>query len=524
MKKRVIALFAVLSALALFVTACGGGGAAPTTAAPAAEATTAAPTTAATTTKAPETTTEAPAAEVPTLIWFMGDPGTPPPDEELVEAKLNEISVAKVGVKMKTIFYNDDNIKLNMNAGEPWDIAFTCEWYNNYAVQGHAGFFADITDKLKSVTPLLYDTMPEIVWEGAKIDGKIMAIPVKKDYAAEIFYRFNKELFIDSLGMDIPDKMSFFDIEKYLEVCKKAIADGNDKAKAEYPLMLTKSGFGALDSNFDMINRDAMMGIPYSAVGTPDEDKVVFEIECQDFLDRLYAVRKWYQEGYINMDAPALDSAPQAYDISPGQGFYGADAIWTGAVGYPIFISKYSGPYLSTASIRGSLNAINAKSDNIDLALKYQELVNTDQEYRDILRYGIEGTHWNRTPEGLVQRTDAGRNGYQPWPFSQGSYSLSSVEAAEGVTVDPNMWNVIFDSYKDAIATKTIGFSFDPVNVEAEIAAVKSAKEKYWAGLTTGSMDPVDTLPKFVAECEAAGIRKVLEDCQTQFDAFLASR
>ncbi len=41
------------------------------------------------------------------------------------------------------------------------------------------------------------------------------------------------------------------------------------------------------------------------------------------------------------------------------------------------------------------MNAINANSEHIDLALKYQELVNTNQEYRDILRYGIEGVHFN---------------------------------------------------------------------------------------------------------------------------------
>jgi putative aldouronate transport system substrate-binding protein len=170
------------------------------------------------------------------------------------------------------------------------------------------------------------------------------------------------------------------------------------------------------------------------------------------------------------------------------------------------------------------MNAINANSDNIDLALKYQELVNTDKQYRDILRYGVEGTHFNYTADGLAQRTEKGVNNYNPWAFSQGSYSLSSVEAAEGVKVDPKMWEVIFKGYEDLVATNTIGFSFDITKVEDKIAACKVVKEKYWTGLVTGSIDPAVELPKMIQELEAAGIRDVQAEAQTQFDAFLAAK
>ena len=168
------------------------------------------------------------------------------------------------------------------------------------------------------------------------------------------------------------------------------------------------------------------------------------------------------------------------------------------------------------------MNAINANSANIDLALKYQELVNINQEYRDTLRYGVPGTHWNKTAEGLAQRTKEGAEKYSPWAFSQGSYSLSTVEAAEGVTVDPQMWTKIFESYKDAIGTKSIGFSFDTTSLQTELAAIKVVKDKYWAGLVTGSLDPAETLPKMIKELEDAGLRTVQQEAQKQFDAFLA--
>lgn len=461
------------------------------------------------------------------LIWLMGNPGQVPLDQAAVETVLDEISVPAVGARVTTLYYDADRTKLALSSGEAWDMAFAAEWWIDFPTQARQGLFADLTERLDTVAPALYETMPEIVWEGARIDGKIVAIPVKKDYAAELFYRFDKELYVDTLGMDppqLPDDMEFEDLEEYLEAGKEAYEDGLTGPEGEYPLMLTSGGFAGLDGNFDWVNRDALLAIPYSAVGTGDASKIVVAIEHPDLYDRLVKLHEWFGEGYINRDAATVQDIPTYSPVKIGQGFYGADAIWTGADGYIQVISRWQGPYLSTSSIRGSMNAISADSEYIDTALRYQELVNTNQEYRDILRYGIEGTHWNRTDQGLVQVTDVGRQRYRPWPFSQGSYSLSSVEAAEGVDVDPDMWQVIFDGYEDLVATNTIGFSFDIAPVESQVAAISVIKQKYWAGLMTGTLDPADMVPDFMAELEAAGIREVQAEAQRQFDTFLASK
>jgi putative aldouronate transport system substrate-binding protein len=460
------------------------------------------------------------------LIWIMGNPGQVPLDQAMVEEVLDEISIREVGAKVTTLYYDNDRTQLALASGEDWDIVFTCEWFNNFAVQARAGYYADLTDLLKTEAPGLYRTMPEIVWEGAKVDGKILAIPVKKDYAAELFYRFDKELYVEKLGMNppqLPDDMTFADIEPYLEKGKEAHESGLVGPEGQYPLNLVGS-FPGVDALFDHINRDALLAIPYSAVGTPDSNKIEIIVEHPDMYDRLVKLHEWYEAGYINKDA-ATRTDPVSYSpIKIGQGFYGADAIWTGADGYVQTISRFSGPFLSTASIRGSMNSISADSENIEIALKYQELVNTNQEYRDILRYGVEGTHWNWSGEGLIKQTDTGRQRYRPWPFSQGSYSLSSVEAAEGVDVDPDMWKVIFDGYQDLKATNTIGFSFDIAPVESQVAAIKVIKDKYWKVLTTGTVDPSTEVPKMIEELEAAGIRRVQQEAQRQFDAFLAGK
>jgi putative aldouronate transport system substrate-binding protein len=454
------------------------------------------------------------------LIWIMGNPGKVPPDQAMVEEKLNEISVAELNVKVTTLYYDNERTTLAMAAGDDWDMVFTCEWFNNFPTQARSGHFADLSEMLPTVAPQLYATMPDIVWEGAKVDGEILAIPVKKDYAAELFWVMDRELFEDVLGMTIPGQMSFFDIEEYLAAAKEAYDEGVVGAdKSQYPMYISRGGVGGLTSEFDMIHRGAMLGIPYSA-SAADADQIVVILEHPDLYNRLVAVHEWYKAGYINPDAATLDSAPYS-PVWAGQGFYGADAIWTQSTGVVVKISQFSGPNLSTASIRGAMNAINVESPHVELALKYQELVNTNQQYRDILRYGVEGVHFNYQADGTVMRTDQGRANYLPWPFSQGSYSLSSVEAAEGVEVDPQMWDVIFDGYKDLQATNAIGFAFDITPVEDRIAAMQVIVDKYWTGLVTGISDPAVEVPKMIAEMESAGLRDIQAEVQMQFDAFL---
>ena len=107
------------------------------------------------------------------LIWLMGDPGQVPADQAMVEEKLDEISVEALNVKVTTLYVNNDTVQLKISSGEPWDMTFTCEWFNNYGDQARKGYFADITEKLQTITPDLYATMNETVWEGAKVDGKI---------------------------------------------------------------------------------------------------------------------------------------------------------------------------------------------------------------------------------------------------------------------------------------------------------------------------------------------------------------
>ena len=67
-----------------------------------------------------------------------------------------------------------------------------------------------------------------------------------------------------------------------------------------------------------------------------------------------------------------------------------------------------------------------------------------------------------------------------------------------------------------------MGYSFVEESVSTEMAAVNTVIEQYTPSLNCGALDPEKALPEFLDALEAAGMDKILEEQQKQFDAWLA--
>ena len=69
-----------------------------------------------------------------------------------------------------------------------------------------------------------------------------------------------------------------------------------------------------------------------------------------------------------------------------------------------------------------------------------------------------------------------------------------------------------------------LGFNFDPTPVMNKIAALKNVKEEFYPPLMTGTVDPVENLPKANQKFKDAGLDKVMAEMQRQFDAWRAKK
>ena len=153
--------------------------------------------------------------------------------------------------------------------------------------------------------------------------------------------------------------------------------------------------------------------------------------------------------------------------------------------------------------------------------LRYMELLYTDQEFRDLLAYGIEGKHFNYY-EGTVIRTPQGSDDYLMDNFVTGpAISASVVSASENILADKDQWKNVYAGYENARVSDTRGFSFDAEPVEAYTAALYAVWQNYYSELVTGTIDPDQAMAEIQDQMQRIGLDQVLAEAQRQLDDYL---
>ncbi len=454
-------------------------------------------------------------AEEPTKItWWLFSTGDAPIDTQLVMDAANAYSAEKIGVTVELVFKTDEQFGLGMQTGEYYDMTFTCDWCNSFADNAYNEMFYDITDLVKTATPALYEAIDEKYWNVAgSVNDRIYAIPTLKDMASQQFFRIDQERY-EAIGVELKDDMTFAELEELLAAYKENYTD-------VYPLMLGKSGLTGMTNCAQWIAGSYLCS-PYSLAGTDRENKIIPFWECEELMERFTLLHKWYELGYINPDAATTETIGK--EIRAG---VRSANVWRGYnfsdwAGFPVHLAAYSGPYMSVATMRGAMNAINAAAseEQAIACLKYMELLNTDRTFRDILRFGVEGVHFNYTDEGTVIRTEQGSANWSMDGFVTGSVVNASVTDGS----DPDQWEKVYADYDNAILSTLGSFTFDKTNVEAEHAACCAVMEKYVAELYTGTLDIEEKLPTIIDELTAAGYETVMAEAQAQLDAYLAAQ
>ncbi len=460
------------------------------------------------------------AAEEPVnLVWWMGCTSQAPIDWPEVEEKLNEISAKEIGVTCTFRYMTSDQVSLAMSAGEPFDIAFTCDWYNDFATNVMSGMFLDLTDIIKYNASELLASMPENVWAGSYINDRLYSIPHMKDYGMEIFWILDSDYFLTEKGLEKDQYITFEGIEPYLEMYKTDFPD-------DYPLKLAKGGITSwMNCLADWISMEYLIGLDWNAQGTDDALTVKTALEIPAFVERLKVIHSWYEKGYINPDAAVIESMGRKDSgvVQSGQGWFGAETVWSNARQKASYISRYDGPYMSTSSLRGAMTAVSATTQYPEKALQLINLMNTNEEYRTLARYGIEGKHYETVSDGIVRKTDLGNTNFSVWAYTQGSYIVGPIEASafESVPADPGMWQKVWDGYADAKLSAAMGFTLNLEKIQDQCLAISAVWQDYKNELITGTSNPEEVLPKIIAEMEGAGLRDVLAEVQTQLNAYM---
>jgi putative aldouronate transport system substrate-binding protein len=382
------------------------------------------------------------------------------------------------------------------------------------------GMFRNIREDLADY-PALRDSVLNSAWEAAAVGDGIYAIPHMKDIAAEVFWILDEDYFLNQKGFPKETRISFREIEPYLEAFKEDYPD-------DYPIKMAYGGLVSWQNALvDWLNMTYLIGLDWDAQGTDQEYVVKSALEIPAWRERLRILHEWYQKGYINRDAAVCESMPrsQAGVVQSGQGWFGAESIWANAVRRSVYIAVSDGPRMGTSSVRGAMTAVSSFSPHWREALALIQLMNTDPWYRETARYGIEGKHYVRNADGTVTRTPEGVSSMGVQAYTQGHYTLGALEASSfpQIAVDPLQWQKAMKHYETAQASSVMGFAPDISPVESECLAIRQIIGEYSRELYTGTSDPDTVIPVMLERMKAAGLDRVLAEFQRQLDAFRAA-
>lgn len=443
-----------------------------------------------------------------------------PADVKTVEAEINKITKEKINTTIHLMpqTFNDYTQKMNtiLAAGGDADIMWTSNWNFDYVTNQARGAFLPLDELIEKFAPEVKNTLPQYIMDATRIDGKVYGVPNYQIATNQVGFLIQNR-FAEKYNFDISSIKHIKDIEPLLESIKKG------ESKEVVPLVMSRNGnYGHLLLNY---NLEKIQG-NILAINYNDPTKILNMYETPEFEQYLDMVRDWNQKGYINQDAATIkhpndliktgNVAVEIHDVQkPGAEIAKKNANG----GHDITQVALTEPHALTNSIITTMLAINKNSKNPEQAMKFINLLNTDQQLYNLISYGVEGKHYSKISDNVVRiNQDAGYNPNANWVF--GNTFNAFLKEGE----DPQVNEQTIKINETAKSSPIIGFKFIAEPVTAEIANIQTVLDQYLPGLTTGTVDPKSNLDEFRDKLKKAGIDKVVAEGQKQLDEFLKEK
>lgn len=439
---------------------------------------------------------------------------TIPADVDLVNDALNRITREKIGAEIKLVpllgmsrSYTDPRraaeVRMLKEEGVSFDIIIL-------------GYIQDETILLDSLLDIygqeIQEALGENIMQMVRSRGPLDRLPTVSDHVASAGIALRTDI-LKKYKLNPLDIKSLEDLDNVFKI----VSSGE-------PQMFMVCSHKTNGSFLYRVKHT--VALPNSEIDqSPDDWRVLVNYyETQSYLDKVRLFRKWYLLGYLpdylpfrNINAAQLVRSCDLFSYfsayKPGIAFEESQNSGTEMTVIPLM-----DPVITSQSLNLHNWGISTNCHNPGKAMKFLNLLYTDQEVVDLLMYGIEGEHYVRHPDGSIDYPpgkNAENNGYvnnMTWIFP--NQLVSSIWKGN----DANLWKETAAFNSAAQPASALGFNFDNSCVSEENAEIIRIVTRYAYGLETGQLDPDVYLPRMIEEMNAAGFNLVLAAAQEQFD------
>ena len=464
--------------------------------------------------------------ELVTLDVVCMSSGKNEPDITDVENAMNEILEEKLNcnVDLTFIAYANyaDQISLLLSSGEDADLLPV--YLIPLSTCANAGQIMPLDDLIDQYGQGIKDQLGDYV-DCGRIDGVLYGVTTARDLANSQGFAYKVDV-AEEVGFDADSIETLDDLETELLKVKEANPD-------MWPVAVS-AGENIRNWGWDPLGDDT---VNLGVLVDPTDPTVGNLYESDLYKDLANEMYSWMQQGLIQADAVnTTESASTLMTAGTAFGYFtnlkpGYAEENSSSLGYEIDVVEILPALACTNNVSRATWTISSGCDNPEAAMKVLNELYTNPELSNLYMYGIEGVHYKVLEEGGAS------NGQDIITWADGLDASTSNYAKSGTWIMPNQFigNVwegssadVWDQQREfndtAQKSVAFGFTYDSLAVTNEVTACTNVVSKYHKALLCGALDPATTLDQFNEELYAAGLQNIIDEKQSQLDAWLETQ
>ena len=449
--------------------------------------------------------------------------------------KVNEITESQINVHVDVQWVEAGSygtqVTMMIQGGDDLDLMqFTPIPGGSYTSFLSAGQLMDISEYLDEYGQDIKEIQGDLL-DGCKFNGGIYGIGNYRDIAAFQNILIRKDALEETGHLeDAENATTWSEVEV---IMKDVVAAGyggfiNNDAMGT---VLYPNAFMNGPDEFSKNRSVDILGDGYQLVVTDADTDTV---ECKYFTDEFKTMAeraaKWYEEGLIYKDSATsqdygdtlLKSDVGAAKVAQQES--GSLENMTSTAGHEFVAIKVSDMMISTSSITKFGYSVPVTAKEPEAAIKFVNLLYTNQELANTLTYGVEDRDWVLDDDGYAtypEGVTAENVPYHQSDFLYGNQFL--VTPWTGSTTTREEQKKLTDETEHS---KYFGFQIDNTGLENTLTACYNVEQQYLATLNSGvaGADWENTLTEFQDALSKAGIDDLIAAYQSQLDEWLAQQ
>lgn len=471
-----------------------------------------------------------------------------------IEEKVNEITKRELNAAIEITGYNYNEYVGKVNneiaSGVSFDLFFTNASSYQYNFNLDSMYpIGKIIDKYAPDVRDEFNAIGNLMDQLVMPDGKTYALPNMqilprsasmrvRDRDQYHTFLYNYPDFSGKTLTEIEDIIAAKDVEgKYdiIEAYMKYCRDNNLGSKGStYGIDFSVHIETFMDMD-DLCQGTGVPGAIYSNESLDENGKltIINQFKEEDFRAAVLRATSWYDQGYIPRNASQVTMGVDNVDIWPYTTWKPSEisAYASGGVTKYMSVERFGEPVYKQSYIMGTMWSVSKTSKNAARAVKFLNLLHTNSEVHNLLKFGVEGTHYELlqpkgdTP-GIVRSFTNSNYNNSDSRWILGNEMLGYITEEQS----PTIWQETKAINEGALVPEFIGFVFDRRPVINEIQACNAVFGEYTNRFKHGKdyreySGQYQTLyDEFIAKMDKAGAQKIIDEKQKQLDEWLASK